>query len=735
MGVESTFAFAVESTRLAPTLRNALQSGPTKAGSARGAAGEAALKASWNDRFGSRALWLAAALYLFFRAFVLHTNFDAVAIPNFELPVMGNLAELGSSAESGAPLGRYYDNCGGQVLTGLLAAPLYALFGDRYLTLKLVPLALGLATLWIVWRILARHYDRRAADVFALLFVLGPPTLAKYSLLAKGNHFENLAFQVLALGLALRALARGSRPLDVFLAAAALGFALFVYFGTVVLALLVALLFVAVRGRRVVRDLAPAAAGFALGLAPLVWFQIAADGQPLAFLRTRLRGAPRGGWSGFEGRLAAFFTDVLPRAGVFEALGPVSRQAAEALFLALFALAWCVLAIVGARRVWRLRVGAPSPDLRAQEARRLEAWKLAPFVLYLPCFALAISAARFDFDLYQVPVEVGTYRYLVPHFLVALCAMALAASELWKRGGFARGLAGALATGALATGAFTLPIADWSGAQKGYAARYVGHCFVQYPNVVLRDPARRSVGKGIPWNTARVTRELAGLSPAHRREAWIGVGHYAAWAQRLERPSAEPFLDLDALVAPYPAEFREELARGAGSYLRRFAFESGERERVGRELASLERAANPLVPALAEGLCLDVRYPLVRRDPTLVGESAELEPLVPPALLPDYFRGRGVQIGRIAGRGLEPDLALAHWTIEQVPHERADAFWSGYGRGLVEGAEGAAFDPRAEALVPESQRARVREGEAEASARIAASDARLTTGCAARSSR
>ncbi len=129
-------------------------------------------------------LWLSVALYLGFRGLVLHTNFDAVAVPVFEVPVQGNLAALLAAGERGAPLASYYDNCGGHILTGLLAAPLYALLGPSYLALKLVPLLLGLATLLLVWRVLARHYDRDAAGAFALLFAIGPPTLLKYSLLA-----------------------------------------------------------------------------------------------------------------------------------------------------------------------------------------------------------------------------------------------------------------------------------------------------------------------------------------------------------------------------------------------------------------------------------------------------------------------------------------------------------------------------------------------------------------------
>ena len=135
------------------------------------------------------ALLLACVVYLGLRALVLWSAFDAVAIPAYELNPMGNIGHLTLGGWYGAPPTKFYDNCGGHLVTGFLAAPAFALFGESYLALKLVPVLLGLGSLILVWAICERSFGRSAAVVATLLFAVGPPTLFKYSMLAKGNHF------------------------------------------------------------------------------------------------------------------------------------------------------------------------------------------------------------------------------------------------------------------------------------------------------------------------------------------------------------------------------------------------------------------------------------------------------------------------------------------------------------------------------------------------------------------
>ena len=97
---------------------------------------------------------------------------DAVAIPVYEVPNMGNQAWLLQDGFRGVPWSYYYDNAGGQLLTALLAAPLYWLFGASYLTLKLVPFLMGLAIMGLIWRFLEGNFNRTAAVIGVLLFAL-----------------------------------------------------------------------------------------------------------------------------------------------------------------------------------------------------------------------------------------------------------------------------------------------------------------------------------------------------------------------------------------------------------------------------------------------------------------------------------------------------------------------------------------------------------------------------------
>lgn len=654
------------------------------------------------------ALTLAALCYLAFRALILHTNFDAVAIPVFELPVMGNLAHLLASGEHGEPLARYYDNCGGHIVTGLLGAPLYALLGSSYLVLKLVPLGLGLATLILVWSLLARHYDRRAADLFAFLYAFGPPTLTKYSLLAKGNHFENLFFQVLVLALFLHLHTRGANARRLFATGAAAGFALFVYFGSVVLIAGLALLHLFIRGRRSVRDLPAALGGFALGAAPLLWIQLATGGQPQDFVRAKLGTDSPIAPAELLARLGSFFREVLPSSAVFEDLGPLSARWAELLFLACFAAAWLYLLVDLIARARRLKENA-ALEPRARELARLRALQALPFVLYLPCFAVLISSTTFSFAPYAPPVEIGRFRYLVPHFLLALIAIALAAAYLWRGSILARAFGTVLAASALVTGLFSLPIVDRDAPEFGLGQRYAGHQFILYSNVSMRFP-QTDPETGLPqWDPRALRESMAGFSPAHRREGYVGVGHYASWAvwvvglPRTEEAQAR--LPLDYLLEPHPPEARIALARGVGSMLRRLLASEAKLDELAFELAALAETGHAFVPWVVEGLCLDVQFPLVHLLPNMASTSEALGLSVPAELLGSYRRGLGTQAGRLVARGLEADLAFFERVLAGLEDPHDPDFWFGLGWGLAEGSEGRSLPENFDELVPAAQRA------------------------------
>lgn len=618
----------------------------------------------------------ACALYVAVRALVLASNFDAVAMPVYELALSGDLAKLAVEGGSGAPLYEYFDNGGGQVITGLLAVPLYALLGDGYVVLKLVPFALGLATLVIGWRLLDRHWNRTAANLGALFLALPPPTLLKYTLLAKGNHGESLCFQFLALALFLSAHAGGLRIRALFAAAVAAGFAVSFYFGSGVLLAGLAIAHVGMRGwRAAFTDLRVVLPGFVLGLAPLIWLDVASGGQGRRFLAAKLgvgvaatadsAGGP------FLARVWELFVQILPQAGVFEDLGPISGRSASALYLAAFAIAWLTLA-----RRWL------GPALSSDGAARFERWKHAPLVLYLPLFAVVYGASSFDFDVYMPPVEVGRFRYLVPFFAFAALGLAIAAGDRIERGRRMRMPSVALPGAVLAAGLFSLPIVDWTFAKRELAAKYPGY-FMHYQANVALSPAEDSTTERPTFDLARAARDVAGLAPVFAKDAYEGMGFRLAQAE-------EVYATLDAaalarIVAPWPAARRIDLARGLGCWIGgRASLNETRLRRLRSSVDALLASGDPLAQYAIEGLCIGFVYPLAIQAPGELARKAHLRNVLPASALPAWRRGQGIACGRLLRRGIASEVELWLAYARPIPAEECDDFWFGAGWGAAD---------------------------------------------------
>ncbi len=238
---------------------------------------------------------------------------------------------------------------GGSLAIGLVAAPLYRVFGPRLIVLKLVPLAISLLTLGLLVALLDRYHSRRAAWVGAALFVLAPPFTTQLSLLAMGYHTESLVFSALLVLAWARALERpeGRAPFWLGLVAG-LAFS-FTYITAVTT--LGCLLCAGPLLRRGAGPRAALAAGLAVGLAPwaaynlthqldgvrvaLEWFAPAdgAAGSPLAFLLSTGR------------RFAGLLAVGLPLSYGFPAMlgvpGPLWSYAYAGLTLA--SIAWLLL--------------------------------------------------------------------------------------------------------------------------------------------------------------------------------------------------------------------------------------------------------------------------------------------------------------------------------------------------------------------------------------------------------
>jgi len=643
-------------------------------------------------------LFLAIAIYAIYRGLVLHTNFDAVCVPIYE-QFFGNIGRVAMDGWYGPPLTQYYDNCGGHLVVGLLSAPVFAVFGTSYLALKLIPVVLGLMTLVAIWAIARREFGLRTANLAAIFFAIGPPTLAKYSMLAKGNHFENLFFQLLCLGAfySLHHAQAGSpqRRKRLVIFGLCAGFCIFFYFGSLVLLSLLVVMHLLVRGvRGAVADLAWILPAAGLGLVPLFWIQLSGGARPASFLGDHFsgEGGATAGSIDRIARLQEFFGDFLPRATCFEDLGPLPGAWADGIYLATFAVAWlCLLLplVAGLRR--SLKSFREPSDLSPAglEAKRFEELKSLPLVGYLPAFIALYAISRFDFDVYQPPVEVGQFRYLVPHYMFACLVVGLAAVRAIAAGGWRRRVGWGLALVMGGLPLFSLGVIDFSMENTGIGTHYRGYNFSLERNVLQRDSVvdPRTGERG--WIMARLTAQLDSFPRREKQESAQGVGFYLASAQALPAaPRASeprtPGLDLGRAIAPFARDVQIDLARGMGTFLRGPLGAGILPQALARELPRLVAEDHPLLPFVIEGLCMHSDFWLSRKVARRLNLSRRLGDGLPEDLRYAWWRGQGVTAGRLLARGIAADRREVIRILGSASPSGLGDLWYGVGFGWGE---------------------------------------------------
>ncbi len=637
-------------------------------------------------------LVLALALYFGLRALILASNFDEVAMPQYELFPMGTIPLL-FGVDGGLPIARLYDNAAGQLLVGLLALPSYALFGSSYLALKLVPLLLGAATLVLVWKSVDELADRRAADASALLFALAPTTLTKYSLMASGNHFETLAFTALALWCWVRVQRRGASPVRLALFGATCGFALFVFLGALTPIALLLLAHFGLRGLRAsLRDAPWLGAGFAVGLAPLVGLNLATGARGLEFLHAKFGASDKSfdGGAALE-RLGEFVFEHLPAATQFRDLGPVPASVARWAFFAVFALSYVALLPLAARtlrelfRRWFARAAAPSGPEPAGALALLAC-------AYLPLTALAFSISSLKIEPKLPPMDAEGYRYFNTHFFFATVVIALAGWRLRERashgGSATRNVVGRALVGvALLSGCFNFALVDWSFERPNVGAYYDGF--------KLRQVATQLLTPRNGYTHEQVVAMIESYPREYRPWLYQGVGRAFAAKRFLASRGGE--LELWNVLDTFPAARRGDVARGFGTFFRHMGrVRSEELDARFVALASERLAANdPLAPAALEGLALDWEIPMAWDLARDMGEMESFFVTLPHELRGPYSRGFGAACGRKLRRGLPYDVELVRAASARVPLEYRTPFSEGVGAGLVEGVRPAQgeYDP------------------------------------------
>jgi hypothetical protein len=640
----------------------------------------------------SSLLFVALGLYCATRLFVLLTGFDEVAIPVYEVPSMGNAAWLASTGWRGVPWSASYDNAGGQVLTAWLAAPFYVLFGNRYVALKLVPFVLGALLLVMLWRVVLRVRGLRAANLAALAFALAPPLLFKYSLLAKGNHFEGLFFVFVPVWLLFEAEGRTRRWPFVALAGLAAGLALSVYVGSLATLAALAAAVLALRGVRAgALEFAIALPGFLVGLLPAVALHLATEGHTWKFFAryTRVDKAQ----PSFTSEARELLTVHLPHATCCEPIGALSGRALDAVYLAAAVVAFVVLLARAFPRAagdrWStlrmLGVPGPSTDERG----------LTILTLGAPLVALAaLLFTPLRIRVMPPPVEVGGLRYFVPFHFWSLVAIPLAVSVLLasprriaRLAALALGLAFAAAgASSLAIGGFTHGAAELAWSYPGNHVRLfstlMGRAVAVDPTTGFRTPtpegARAALDALAPFERA---------DAAHSFGSRLFMEAFLLSSARPDPVEREAGLaaatNLDQLFAALPAGDRSGAAVGVGALLALQIPQHAGAPTPPNVRVALDRLlGGDYATAVVRGLGTTADYPLhltlaqdFRRAVAAAGHvPSELRALVLGGLGDDC--GRRVARGARRERELIGNLAGGLQPADRTP------FWRGLGEAL-----------------------------------------------------
>ncbi len=172
----------------------------------------------------------------------------------------------------------------GSLLISLLAVPLYAVFGPHYLTFKIIALLVTVIG-GISWFSVVRAWaGQKAAWVFGVLYLVGPPALVRTALIAKGDHPEAMAIAGVVLWLFTRAAQAPtprSRSIWAVLTGLLAGLGVYVTYSTVPVVAGVVVAALILSRARPFTAWATGVVGLGLGLIPWIATVIATKGAAL----------------------------------------------------------------------------------------------------------------------------------------------------------------------------------------------------------------------------------------------------------------------------------------------------------------------------------------------------------------------------------------------------------------------------------------------------------------------
>lgn len=627
-------------------------------------------------RGGSRRwLWLACATYLLLRGAILVSAFDQVALWAYEPYMCGTVARSLLAGGGDVPLPYFYDNAAGPVLMGLVVAPCFALLGSSYLTLKLVPLALGLGVLVLAWSLLRRLFGARAANCAAFMIALAPTTMTKYTLIGAGNHSENVFFTLLATWWFFRMHARGVRAASLAACGLFAGWAFAIFIGALTPLGLLACAHIGLRGlRRSLFDAPAALAGFAAGFAPVVWLNLGSGGRGLAFLAAKF-GEESQDAAPFLERTRDFFTTHLRLSTTYPEFLGLPGYVADGLFLAATLAAFAVCATWALRGILGLLRGALGAGTHQSEL--LPAAFVACAWLYLPLTAIAYASSNLKIGGYQAPFEAGGYRYFLPHFLYAIVLIA-SASCAWA--GTSRPLLQmsriALVAAPLIAGAFNLAIVDFGCARTNVGAHYEGHNFARVATTLVHPK--------LDLPPERIVAHAESYAAPLRARVYYGLGYATTLLTQLRKKP----LDLKQILAAFPLERRADVARGVGTALRsRSTRTTGVASVADESLLAWIDAGEPFAQQVVEGLAFEWSFVTSSATAAFLEEQARLLEAADPKLRASLVRGIGHACGRLLRREIEVDRAAILALLQRLPLEQREIALEGLGAGLADGEE------------------------------------------------
>ncbi len=658
-----------------------------------------------NHRARPWLLLVAIVTYVALRGAILTTNFDLVAFTAYEQFPMGTMPALLMDG-SGIPIQDFYDNAAGQLLIGVAAIPAYLALGPCYLALKLVPALLGLGVLVLAWVFCDRHLGRRWANLAAFLVALGPTTLVKYSLLASGNHYENLFFSLLAVACFYRLHTGGKRALWLPLAGVTAGLAIFVFLGAILPVGLCVFAHVAARGARgTLRDLRVGLPAWCVGAAPLLYLNLTTGGRGLGFLRGKFVGdAPSASadtaerFPGLFGdgprhvdsipqRLSDFFGTHVLDAPSSAGIAGVQGTTFDALLLVAFVAAWCVLLPDTLRFLRNLATGAmdwrpESERTREEERARFLQGFAAPLTLLLPLtgLAFALSDLRIGEDGFAEAFAFTGYRYFNWHLLVASLLILVAAARLAASPGRAPRLAAwALAIVPVLTFLPNFGLPEWSRGFHDDGLRYSGTRYGQIARALLAPRNQHTQDE--------ILEILGGVPLRERRHIYEGLGFCEALRRSRRNADGIAVVPVDEILAEWPDTYAADLSRGMGRFLRTRS--AGKLSKVKTRAILAEYPEGSLGhQGLVGGFFQPWKYPLRTHTAGLLAKNCGAFVALESQADRASARGHGLLCGRLVRRGIAEELTRVEEARARVKPVRRQEFHYGLGFGAaLEGAD------------------------------------------------